>query len=139
MPDATGEQRTCLQRLSRHKETTRNWAMCSIDLYCEPQHACLGGNAAQDMLEPNRTPYGVKSSETSNSMESQTHVSKQAPRELRNWRVQGNPPTLCQPFAKFQPLANPLPTLRQPFANPLPTFSASPSPTPSFRGPQAPV
>ena len=45
-----------------------------------------------------------------------------------------------------QPFANPSPTPRQPFANPsptfrqpLPTFSASPSPTPSFRGPQAPV
>ena len=44
-----------------------------------------------------------------------------------------NPPTLCQPFA------NPLPTRRQPFANPLPTFSANPSPTPSVRGPQAPI
>ena len=49
-----------------------------------------------------------------------------------------------QPFANpsptpRQPLANPSPTLRQPFANPLPTFSANPSPTPSFRGPQAPV
>ena len=51
------------------------------------------------------------------SMESQTHVSKRAPREFQNWRVQGNPLTLRQP------LANPLPTLRQPFANPLPTFS----------------
>ena len=29
--------------------------------------------------------------------------------------------------------------IRQPFANPLPTFSANPSPTLSFRGPQAPV
>ena len=50
------------------------------------------------------------------SMESQTRVSKRAPREFRSWRVQGNPPTLCQPFA------NPLPTLCQPFANPSPTF-----------------
>ena len=41
---------------------------------------------------------------------------------LWDWRVQGNPLTLCQAFA-----------------NPLPTFSANPSPTPSFRGPQAPV
>ena len=50
-------------------------------------------------------------------MESQTHVSKRAPRrEFRNWRVQGNPPSLS---------ANPLPTLRQPFANPLPTFAAN--------------
>ena len=48
-------------------------------------------------------------------MESQTRVSKRVPREFRNWRVQGNPPTL-----------------RQPFANPLPTFSANPSPTPIF-------
>ena len=72
-------------------------------------------------------------------MESQTRVSKRAPREFRNWRVQGNPPTLRKPFA------NPVPTLRQPFANLsptlcqpfLPTFSANPSPTPSFRGPQA--
>ena len=40
---------------------------------------------------------------------------KRAPRELQNWRVQGNPPTLCQPFA------NPSPTHRQPFANPSPT------------------
>ena len=37
--------------------------------------------------------------------------SKRAPREFRNWRVQGNPLTLRQPFA------NPVPTLRQPFAN----------------------
>ena len=49
-------------------------------------------------------------------MESQTPVSKRAPREFQNWRVQGNPLTL-----------------RQPFANPLPTFSANPSPNPSFR------
>ena len=47
-----------------------------------------------------------------------------------------------QPFANplptlRQPCANPSPTLRQPFANPLPTFSANPSPSPSFRGPQA--
>ena len=48
-------------------------------------------------------------------MESQTNVSKRVPREFRNWRVQGNPPTL-----------------RQPFANPLPTFSANPSPAPPF-------
>ena len=65
------------------------------------------------------------------TMESQTRVSKRAPREFRNWRVQGNPLTLRQPFA------NPSPTLRQPFANLfcqpfLPTFSANPSPTPSF-------
>ena len=73
----------------------------------------------------------------SNPMESQTRVSKRAPREFRNWRVQPNPPTLCQPFANL--VANPLPTLRQPFANPLPTFSANPSPNPSFCGPQAPV
>ena len=51
-------------------------------------------------------------------------------------------PTLCQPFANpsptlRQPFANPSPTLRQPFASPLPTFSANPSPSPSFRGPQA--
>ena len=65
--------------------------------------------------------------------ESQTRVSKGVPQECRNWRVQGNSPTLRQPCA------NPSPTLRQPFANPLPTFSADPSPTPSFRGPQAPV
>ena len=52
-------------------------------------------------------------------MESQTSVSKRAPREFRNWRVQGNPLTLRQPFA------NPSPTPRQPFANPLPTFSAN--------------
>ena len=63
-------------------------------------------------------------------MESQTRVSKRAPRKFRDWRVQGNPPTLRQPFA------NPLPTFS---ANPLPTLSAIPSPTPSFRGPQAPV
>ena len=42
-------------------------------------------------------------------MESQTSVSKRAPRELQNWRAQGNPPTLCQPFA------NPSPTPCQPF------------------------
>ena len=42
--------------------------------------------------------------------------------------MQGNPPTLRQPFA------NPVPTLRQPFANPLPTFSSDPSPSPSLRG-----
>ena len=44
-------------------------------------------------------------------MESQTRVSRRAPREFRTWRVQGNPPTLRQPCA------NPSPTLRQPFAN----------------------
>ena len=44
-------------------------------------------------------------------MESQTRVSKWAPREFRNWRVQGNPLTLRQAFA------NPSPTFRQPFAN----------------------
>ena len=52
-------------------------------------------------------------------MESQTSVSKRAPREIRNWRVQGNPLTLRQPFA------NPLPTLRQPLANLSPTFFAN--------------
>ena len=55
-------------------------------------------------------------------MESQTQSSKRAPRELQNWRVQGNPPTLHQPYA------NPLPTLRQPFSFFLVTFSANPSP-----------
>ena len=44
-------------------------------------------------------------------MESQTQSSTRAPRELQNWRVQGNPPTLRQPCA------NPSPTFRQPFAN----------------------
>ena len=51
-------------------------------------------------------------------MESQTSVSKRAPREFRTWKVQGSPLTLRQPCA------NPVPTLRQPFANSLPTFSA---------------
>ena len=56
---------------------------------------------------------------------------KRALSDLQNWRVQGNPPTLDQPFA------NPVPTLRQPFANLSPTFSANPSPSsPSFRGPR---
>ena len=59
-------------------------------------------------------------------MESQTSVSKRVPREFRNWRVQGNPLTLRQPFA------NPVPTLRQPFANPLPTFSCQPLSNPLF-------
>ena len=36
----------------------------------------------------------------------------------KDWRVQGHPPTLCQPFA------DPWPTLRQPCANPSPTFQA---------------
>ena len=54
--------------------------------------------------------------------------------KLEGARKSANPlPTLCQPCA------NPSPTIRQPFANPLPTFSANPSPTPSFRGPQATV
>ena len=59
-------------------------------------------------------------------MESQTSVSKRAPREFRNWRVQvpGNPLTLRQPFA------NPLPTLRQPFANLLPSLCQPFLPTP---------
>ena len=83
--------------------------------------------------------------------QSQTRFSKQALRELKNWRVQGNPPTLCQPCA------NPSPTFRQPFTNLfcqpflptfsanlfcqpfLPTFSANPSPSSFFRGPQPPV
>ena len=59
------------------------------------------------------------------AMESQTrssNYSKQALRELQDWRVQGNP----------------VPTLRQPF-NPLPTFSDDPSLSPSFCGPQAQV
>ena len=43
--------------------------------------------------------------------ESQTRSSKQAPRELQNWRVQGNLPTMCQPCVI------PLPTFRQLFAN----------------------
>ena len=57
-------------------------------------------------------------------MESQTHVSKRAPREFRNWRVQGNLPTLCQPFA------NPSPTLCQPFANLSPILCQPFLPTP---------
>ena len=50
-------------------------------------------------------------------MESQTHASKQAPREVQSWSVQGNLlPTLCQPFASPLPtLRQPSPTLRQPF------------------------
>ena len=61
-------------------------------------------------------------------MESQTRSSKRAPRETRHPFL---PTTLCQP-----PFANhPSPTLCQLF---LPTFSANPSPTPPFRGPQAP-
>ena len=55
-----------------------------------------------------------------------TRVSKRAPREFRNWRVQGNPLTLRQPFANLSP------TFRQPFANPLPTFSAKPLSKPLF-------
>ena len=57
-------------------------------------------------------------------MESQTSVSKRAPREFRNWRVQGNPLTLRQPFA------NPVPTLRQPFDNLSPTLCQPYLPTP---------
>ena len=69
------------------------------------------------------------------SMKSQTSDSKRAPREFRNWRVQGNPLTLCQPFANppptlRQPSANPSPTLRQPFANPSPTLCQPLLPTP---------
>ena len=48
-------------------------------------------------------------------MQSQTRSSKRVPRELRNWRVQGNPPTLRQPFPPTfsanlfcQPLSKPL-------------------------------
>ena len=58
------------------------------------------------------------------SMESQTSVSKRAPWEFRNWRVQENPPTLRQRFA------NPLPTLRQPFASLSPTLCQPFLPTP---------
>ena len=65
------------------------------------------------------------------AMESQTQSSKQAPRKSQSWRVQGNPPTLCQPFASL------VPTLCQPFANPLPTLSANPSPSSSFRAPES--
>ena len=50
-------------------------------------------------------------------MESQTRSSKRALRELQNWSVQGNPPTLCQPFANLSP------TLCQPF---LPTSLQAP-------------
>ena len=50
----------------------------------------------------------------------QTRVSKRAPQEFRNWRVQGDLPTL----------PNPLPTLRQPFANLSPTFCQPFLPTP---------
>ena len=57
-------------------------------------------------------------------MESQTSVSKRAPREFRNWRMQGDPLTLRQPFA------NPSPTLRQPFANLSPTLRQPFLPTP---------
>ena len=67
------------------------------------------------------------------SMESQARSSKRAPRELQSWRVQESPPTLCQTFT------NPVPTRRQPFPNPLPTFSANPSLSSSFRGPQSRV
>ena len=50
------------------------------------------------------------------TMESQTRSckwAKRAFRELQNWRVQGNPPIFCQPFATFanlfcQPLSKPL-------------------------------
>ena len=63
-------------------------------------------------------------------MDSQTRVSKRAPREFRNWRVQGNPLTLRQPFA------NPWPTLRQtprqPFANPLQNLFCQPLSNPHF-------
>ena len=59
----------------------------------------------------------------SKAMESQTRSSKRAPRELQHWRVQANPPTLCQPSA------NPI---CQPFANPSPTFSANPLSNPLF-------
>ena len=71
------------------------------------------------------------------AMESQTLVSKWAPREFQNWGVQGNPLTLCQPFANpvptlRQPCANPSPTLCQPFANPVPTLR---HPSPTFANP----
>ena len=54
------------------------------------------------------------------NLESQTRVSlksKRAPREFRNWRVQGNPLTLRQPFANLSP------ALRQPLPTSLLTFS----------------
>ena len=44
-------------------------------------------------------------------MESQTRLSKRAPREFQNWRVQGNLLTLRNPFANLSP------TFRQPFVN----------------------
>ena len=59
------------------------------------------------------------------SMESQTHRSKQAFRGLQREGARRN--------------LGPMIILRQPFANPLPTFSVNPSPSCSFRGPQAPV
>ena len=59
-------------------------------------------------IEHQTRPWGVFLSDLpAEPMESQTSVSKQAPREFRNWRAQG--------------------TLRQPFVNPFPTFSANPS------------
>ena len=53
--------------------------------------------------------------------QTQTRVSKRAPREFRNWRVQGNPLTLRQ---------HPVPTLRQPFAKHSPTLCQPFLPTP---------
>ena len=77
---------------------------------------------------PSSTFFG-ESSRFAKPMESQTSVSKRAPREFRNWRVQGNLLTLRQPFA------NPVPTLRQPFANLSPTLCQPFLPTP----PQPPL
>ena len=72
--------------------------------------------------------------------ESQTCSSKRALRDLKTWRVQGNPPTLCQPFANpsptlcqplGQPCGNPSPNLCQPFlSTPLQApFSMGPTET----------
>ena len=67
----------------------------------------------KDRRPKNRNPRKIRSAE---NRPQKTCVSKWAPREFRSWRVQGNPPTLCQPFANLSPTL--LPTPRQPFANP---------------------
>ena len=67
-----------------------------------------------------RSRFTTRSKFTTCSPWSHKPVSlKRAPRQLQNGRVQGNPPTPCQPFANPSPtFCQPfLPTLRQPFAN----------------------
>ena len=118
----------CLSWKRRRSRKRRKWqrqlrhAEDNSDSFKQGVECWSSGNQGNHRNDKNHRNPGCKPRVTQTTgleTPENTRSSKRALREMQSWRVQE--------------------TLRQPFANPAPTFSANPSPSSSFRGPQSPV